>query len=303
VNRSIAVQHSAYLSSTPNELGEATIVCCICQAVYTPSRSHTYLLQGPPIALESALMSMCHFCFRCRRPSCPACWDNVHGVCGQCTIETGLPFRLEPAPLDGAQFTPTRSPAASLQNAQSSLINVQPGRFQRSSSPIDVDSVPTRPDVTGPVNVDSVPTRPDVASPRPTARAQRSRSLDIDEIETRPDQKGSHATIAGAKTRPGRSHPFNIDEIETRPDQNSSPDRSDVAAAKTRPDPFGLSRRRVRRVPVLLVVVSIILIAAIILLLVAALLLPDVNTFLRSLLHIDIRTQIARFWHLLQHLF
>jgi hypothetical protein len=281
VNRSIAAQQSAYLPPTSNEqLGAGTIVCCICQAAYTPSRSHAYLLQGPPIVLESALMSMCHFCFRCRRPSCPACWDEVHGVCGQCAVETGLPFRLEPAPLDGAQFTLAQPPAVPAQSTQPSLVNVQAGRFQRSSSPIDIDSVSTRPDVTGPVDIDDVPTRPDVTGTRPTARTQRSRPLNIDEVETRPDRKKSsdRLDITAEKTRP---------------------DRLDVAAAKTRPDRSRSARRREGRSHLLVVA----LLVLVVLLLVAALLLPDVNTFLRGLLHIDIRTGVARFWHMLQHLF
>ena len=284
MNRSIAAQHLAYLPSTSNESGQGTIVCSICQAAYTPSRSHAYLLQGPPIVLESALMSMCHFCFRCRRPSCPACWDEVHGVCGQCSVETGLPFRLEPAPLDGAQFTPTQPPAVPAQSAQESLVNVQPGRFQRSSSPVDIDTVPTKPDVTGSIDIDIVPTRPDFTSTRPAARTQRSRPLDIDEIETRPDQKNSpdRSDVAEAKTRP---------------------DRSDIAAERTRPDRSRRGRRRVGHSPNLLVVALVVLVILIVLLLVAALLLSNGNTFLRSLLHVDIRTGVARFWHMLQHLF
>ena len=191
MNRS-AVQRSEYRPSSANEPEEGTIECCICQAVYTPSRSHAYLLQGPPIVLESALMSMCHFCFRCRRPSCPACWDEIHGVCGQCSLETGLPFRLEPAPLDGAQFTPTRSSIIPAQTSQSSLVNVRPGRFQRTSSSLDIDNIPTRPDFTG--------------TPSPV-RVHRSRPLEIDEIETRPDTKKSSARldVAAAKTRPDRT--------------------------------------------------------------------------------------------------
>ncbi len=280
MNRSIAAQHSAYLPSISNESEQGTIVCCICQAAYTPSRSHTYLLQGPPLVLESALMSMCHFCFRCRRPSCPACWDEVHGVCGQCAVETGLPFRLEPAPLDGAQFTPAQPPAVPAQNIQPSLVNVQAGRFQRSSSPIDMDSVPTRPDFTG---------------TRSTVRTQRSRPLDIDEIEMRSEQKRSPARsdVAEAKTRPDRS------DIAT---ERTRPDRSDVAAERTRPDRPRRGRGRVRRSR-LLVVALVVLVILIVLLLVVALLVADGNTFLRSLLHVDIRTEIARFWHMLQHLF
>ncbi len=251
MNRSITAQPGEYLPSTSDEQGEGTITCCICQAVYMPARSHAYLLQGPPIALESALMSMCHFCFRCRRPSCPACWDDVHGVCGQCTEETCLPFRHEAAPLDGMQLVPSRSSTTSAQAkfAQSSLVNVRPGRFQRSSRP----------------SIDSIPTRPDFVGPRQETRTQRPRPLEIDEIVTRPDQKRSPAPPATITTRPERS-----------------------------------GRRRVGRTLPLLVLALVILLT---LLLVAALLLPNANTFLRALLHIDIRTEFARFWHMTQHLF
>ena len=71
---------------------EGTISCSICQAVYAPARLHSYLLQAPPIALESAFLGMCHFCFRCRRPSCPNCWDAIRAVCGQCTAKLTFPF-------------------------------------------------------------------------------------------------------------------------------------------------------------------------------------------------------------------
>ncbi|HEV2660277.1 MAG TPA: hypothetical protein VGU68_06720, partial [Ktedonobacteraceae bacterium] len=209
--------------------------------------------------------------------------------------ETGLPFRLEPAPLNGAQFTPAPSSALPAQSAQSSLVNVQPGRFQRSSPPIDIDSVPTRPDVTGSVDIDNVPTRPDVTGTRPTARIQLSRPLDIDEVETRPDQKHppSHLDVAEAKTRPDRS---DITAEKTRPD------RLEVAEEKTRPDLPRRGRGRVGR-SYLFGVALIVLVMLIVLLLIATLLLPDVNTFLRGLLHVDIRTDIARFWQIVQHLF
>ncbi len=254
MNRSIAVRQSGYLPRSSDKHSEGTIVCSICQAVYTPSRSHAYLLQAPPIALESAFMSMCHFCFRCRRPSCPACWDDVHGVCGRCTEETGLPFRLEPAPLDGAQSAPSRTTSTPARTAQSSLVNIQPGRFQKPLPP-PIDSIPTRADFTG---------------SRPAPRARRSRSLAIDEIETRPDQKN----------RPSSS--------------------LDITTAITRPERSQRSRRSIGRTLMLLLLALVIFIA---LLFIATLFFPGVNTFIRELLHIDIRTGIAHFWHLLQHLF
>src|SRR5579859_2508460 len=110
-------------------------VCSICQAGYVPSQSYTFLWQASPIALESALMSMCRFCFRCRRPACPECWDEVHGVCGACTEEAHLPFRRTPAPLDGTLLPPSHQPQVKrISSVPDPLICVRPGRFQEEIS-------------------------------------------------------------------------------------------------------------------------------------------------------------------------
>jgi hypothetical protein len=171
-------------------------MCGICQARYAPSRSHEYLLQAPPIVLESAFMSMCHFCFRCRRPSCPDCWDDVHGVCGQCAEENHLPFRLEPVPLNGVPLVPSRQTVPEhTYTVQSSLINVRPGRFQ----------MPTLPPI------DRIPTRPDRSSVVEAQSAAESMSIDIDTIKTRPATR--------SKRSPAPPSSPDIDKIKTRPER------------------------------------------------------------------------------------
>lgn len=108
-----------------------TIACTICSAAYAPSQAQPSLVQAPRIAFESALMSMCHFCFRCRRPSCPLCWDDVHGICGACDEEVHLPFRREgePLPMNSSLLNP--NPQRGLvRTPHYPLVCVSPGRFQ-----------------------------------------------------------------------------------------------------------------------------------------------------------------------------
>src|SRR5712691_6656122 len=64
--------------------GGGQIVCIICDALFAPSPREQ---PTSAIALESAFLSVCHFCFRCRRPACPQCWDHVHAICGACVKE------------------------------------------------------------------------------------------------------------------------------------------------------------------------------------------------------------------------
>ena len=118
-------------SSTRSE-EHMTIECSICSAQFAPAQAHSYLLQAPRLALESAYMSMCHFCFRCRRPACPLCWDDVHGLCGSCVEDVHLPFRqeAEPLPLNSCLLIPA-SPRPQQRHAASfPLVSVRPGRFQ-----------------------------------------------------------------------------------------------------------------------------------------------------------------------------
>ena len=85
---------------------KCTVTCPICEAEYAPSPTRQDLLAAPEEVVEAAFMSLCHYCFRCRRPACPECWDAVHKVCGACVQEAQLPFRSESAPLKGTMFPP-----------------------------------------------------------------------------------------------------------------------------------------------------------------------------------------------------
>ena len=98
-------------SSSPDQAGivsTATVTCSICEAGYVPSLARPDLWQATPDVVEAAFMSICHFCFRCRRPACPECWDFVHRVCGACVQDAHLPFRTEAPPLQGIKFPPIR---------------------------------------------------------------------------------------------------------------------------------------------------------------------------------------------------
>lgn len=132
------------------------ITCTICDAGYMPSQSRQDLLQASPSVLESTFMSMCHYCFRCRRPACPACWDAMHGVCGACVQEARLPFRSSASPLTGILFPPSVSPMSPISHmGQSSmdttiaplLMCIRPGRFQQRTAMFEVTAAQTSEDV------------------------------------------------------------------------------------------------------------------------------------------------------------
>lgn len=80
------------------------VACPICRAIYVPSGE-----QRPSALLETAFLAVCHFCFRCQRPSCPQCWNPVHHVCASCSEEARLPFRSPVPSLEGLIFASTRS--------------------------------------------------------------------------------------------------------------------------------------------------------------------------------------------------
>jgi hypothetical protein len=273
---------------------EGTISCSICQAAYTPARLHAYLLQAPPIALESAFLSMCQFCFRCRRPSCPNCWDATHSICGQCADETHVPFRLPTPPLEGT--TPLSNDTdfpADAYPLPYSLVPIHPGRFQEASPTNSMPGSstqthsPTRSAGTvvtsSSIDIDAIITRPDGG-----------RSLDIDAIATRPD-RGIVSDVEEVATRPDRSRSLDIDAIATRPDRGRQ-----INKITTRPEHLASGRQRLFRALLICVLLVVILLLAII---VASLLVADVNLYVYNLLHIDIRAEFTTLWHFLRTLF
>lgn len=174
--------------STPIAIYEAqsTITCIICSAMYTSTRSHDHVFQTSSLALESAFMSMCHFCFRCRRPSCPACWDEVNGICGSCVQDTELSFRTDAAMLSDLLLPPVRKAqllAVTAQKDTHPLICVQAGRFQtepvqavvveQMALPIDKQKTrpPTPQKITAPIHHD--PLAPDTNTSVSMSRSKR----------------------------------------------------------------------------------------------------------------------------------
>jgi hypothetical protein len=120
------------------------ITCNICRASYASLQAQQEPAQAFPRALELAFMSACHYCFRCRRPACPQCWDDVHGVCGACVEEAHLPFRTEVDPLADLAFPPPQRTQTSQQaEVLSMLVCVKPGRFQ--AEPKQLNFVSTDP--------------------------------------------------------------------------------------------------------------------------------------------------------------
>ncbi|QBD78633.1 hypothetical protein EPA93_22625 [Ktedonosporobacter rubrisoli] len=164
-----------------------TISCPICLAVYAPAQTHHYLLHASDEVLESVFVGMCHFCFRCRRPACPACWDEGYKVCRHCVQETGLPMQPKVELLaGGASIWPSQE-----QNLfqATPLICIHPGHFHKMADPRErLASVPTRPAVVEAGRKQSGKTPSVPATPMPAFHEPAHQGeLDVAEIETRPE--------------------------------------------------------------------------------------------------------------------
>ncbi len=238
------------------------VSCSICSAVYTPSQSHESLLQAPTIALESAFMSMCHFCFRCRRPSCPNCWDEVHGICGACVQEVQLPFRVEGAslPLNKMLLVSSRQALTSREHMSSApLICVCPGRFQ--------DGLPLPSDI-----LLAESGKPMMVESEIQAQQLRSEGPGLERYKPELTQLVQSRKVVGV----GSSLP------EGQGGRKS----------------WALIARRVERVLTAVVFVLLVIAA----LIAAASLSEQANTFIATTLQVDIRAEIAYLLQLIQHL-
>jgi hypothetical protein len=252
----MSTQHSAHRTPPAEPVTlTRTIACDICHAVYSPAQDHIYLVQAPISALETAFMSMCHFCFRCRRPSCPACWDHVHGVCASCVQEMRLPFREELSPLRGAFFPPMRhAQEARVTVATAPLISIEPGQFQ------SADHNAIEKATTGPMKV--ITAASDSAPQKQNSSLQSNSALHSSVSSPQPD--------------------VDIDQVKTIPERSRS--RS----------------KRIERVITLLLLVVLLVVVALI---TTASLSTSANMFIATMLHIDIRAELAYLWQIINHLF
>lgn len=100
------------------------VTCPLCQAVYIPSSRPQGELPQQMTLLETAFLSLCHFCFRCQRPACPQCWNPVHHVCASCCEEAQLPFCSPVPSLEGLIFSSQPAQATAI-----SFACLRNGRF------------------------------------------------------------------------------------------------------------------------------------------------------------------------------
>jgi hypothetical protein len=267
VTRNISPQYSGQVLQAPYDETRRTVTCVICQAVYVPSQGCEYLALTSSIALESALMSMSHFCFRCRRPACPQCWDEMHGVCGACAQDAHLPFRSASAPLSGTLFTASPQTQGQSKHKLSPLICIRYGKFQRPPTL-------TKKRVTSSVRLH----RPDVLSvPQPARKAVAHVTTGRITRELSPL---SHDDIAEVDTQPVR-HEDNIIELDTQP---------------------AFRRSIWQRVEHVLTVCMTLILVLLLTTILLALVFPTVNIFVAATLHIDIQAEIAYLLQLITHL-
>ncbi len=287
---------------------EAAVMCGICQAVYVPAQTHAYLLRAPRGVVESAFMSMCHFCFRCRRPSCPACWDSVHGLCGACVLEVKLPFRAEVQPLPGLLFPPVRrAQEAVIRPVTESLVCVRPGRFGEKGIALPAPSARTRKLAEGRYSgaergdLAEEPTHEFLAVPSPKNYSplpkQRSERRHVEYADHADGLEEERAAVAEIETRPSSRWDDEIVEQETRPPLRVDDERVEQ---ETRPAQYPGVGGWVERI--VTTVLSLVLLCVLVVV-GAALWSAAVNELVSRLLHVDIRAEIAYLLHLVQQLF
>lgn len=258
----------------------STVICPVCDAVYAPALAQVSFLQASPEMLEAAFMSMCHFCFRCRRPACPQCWDGVHGVCGDCVRETQLSFRSEAAPLNGLLFQPLQRQAQSQQEVAAALLTcVKSGRFVQTETQ-------TAPTAAARTTEDSIPAQqPDVHEKMEGGPHNALLVLPMPEVSQRVTEKVATTQTLQADTENRTIAQTGKAEVGEDEDVR----------------PYAVVRvlRVIERV---LTVLALVLLAAIIALVIVAQASDSANTLILRMLHIDIRAEVAYLIHLIQQL-
>jgi hypothetical protein len=264
-----------------------TMACAVCKAVYTPTPAYQQLVMAPDIVLESAFMSMCHFCFRCRHTACPDCWDAVHGVCGACVKETHLPFRTQVKPLSNVMPALPQPQAAAVEDTHAApvLICIQHGRF----------------------HADAPQTPPLTPPPHPVAPIQMRRPLRVAAPESGQRSTQQHTTTARVapeyptQTAPKThtAHPEHTkrpvlreaDETESEQKQVAQPERVEQPLGKI----LGVTEQWLTGIllSLLLTIVTLVVIAE------AS---PSANAQIMHLFNIDIRSEIAYLVHLVGQL-
>lgn len=257
---------------------QRTMTCTICQAVYAPSQAHPELLQASPVAFESAFMSMCHFCFRCRRPACPACWDTIHAICGSCSHEVGLPFRSPTPPLQGTLFPPIRQAQTKrARSAPQRFVCIKAGRFHSAPVPIDAVTTLPMPSMTRPqprITTTAAPPPRHPAVPVPLSTTQQP----VQEVPTPPTRSPLPPVATADRIV------IDIDKIATVPQREGRHRR----------------RRFLRRLEQISTNLLLLLVILVLALIFSAEMSLAANTFIATTIHIDVRAELTYLWRLIE---
>lgn len=270
-----------------------TITCRVCDAVYAPSSQQAPFLQYTQGTLEATFMGMCHFCFRCRRAACPQCWDEVHGVCGVCVREAGLPFRAPAVPLDGLMFPPTGRPSSQTSQPQASslFVTVRNGRFyydtQTQPEPIFSD-----------ISTEQTPAVKPAASQNGAPDSQVAGGLQ--------DDTGIAIDEAAPKT--GEHYAGNEDQIDTPatiiiPTKIPTPEDSQETDGQEKMPGVAKKVKKVSRLEKILTWIVLVIVVALVVVIALAEFIPAVNVTIAHVTHIDIHGEIAYLVHIVQQLF
>src|SRR5579884_605638 len=269
-------QSQAAAQTSGSAQAVTTIICPICDAAYAPALAQVPFLQTSPEMLESAFMSMCHFCFRCRRPACPQCWDPVHGVCGACVRETQLSFRAQAAPLDGLLFQPLhRQEQRQQEVAAALLICVKSGRFVQTDEQAQAAAVePARTTI-----INHIPAH-------------------LPALHTETDDTQRHIQPDPATTEISRHVTKKMAAAQVK-QATEGKAKDEDEALEPRPHAVVRVLRAIERV---LTIIALALLLAIIALVIAAQVSETANTLIFHVLHVDIRAEVAYLVHLVQQL-
>lgn len=281
------------------------VSCSVCRAVYIPSWRQERE-QASLALLESAFLSLCHFCFRCQRPACPQCWNPIHCACASCSEEAQLPFRSPVPSLEGLIFS---CPAENLPGPQAprSFTCLRNGSFyfpdpgprakasQEEESPSPVTSM----------ELPAIRDNPEPPAPFDPPWLREALSQRQEEQARGPISRPTGQWVDGAAIWPVQAGPLNTSPHTSGPEwvqvsralpqmpalpMLSVETQEAEGQGQEQEEEEGISLfERVENV--LIIVISTILLA-IVLMLVLALSFPQMNTFFYQLIHLDIRTEI-----------
>lgn len=289
------------------------VSCLVCHAVYIPSSRQQEIVRGPESLLESAFLTICHFCFRCQRPACPQCWNPIHHACASCSEEARLPFRSPVPSLEGLIF----SAQPTSQETALSFTCLRDGNFYVPASSASAESLEPRvasapsssayPVTSGDLPALRANSATSAASSSYPAWLQEAMSQSRETQNSGPLASVSGSwenTFAGGSAQTGSlalpSHTTSrpawlpaapaLPAIPALPPIAIPPQREQSETEDDDEEEEEISL--FERIENVLIIVISALLLAILLMIVLALSSADMNTFFFHILHIDIRTEI-----------